>query len=83
MSDSPTTVVKHVDYVGSFEELLKVSEPPAADLTLFEVVQLPNTMALEDRFAVTVAGPYARLLAQFLVTQAELALQKDKVNPDG
>jgi hypothetical protein len=79
----PTTVVKTIDFVGTFEELLTASEPAEADLTLMDVFSLPNTKGLEERYALTIAGPHARLLAQFLVTQAEIVIGANKVKPDG
>lgn len=78
----PTTVVKQIDVITSFEALLAGTEPEAADLTRLDVYELPRTKGLQERYAITMSGPAARQLAQFVYGQAEHVFALCKKAPE-
>jgi hypothetical protein len=78
--------VQPVEYIGSFDELLKKSEPSDPKFTSICVCQLPVTPTLHQRYCTVFSGPEAAQLQQIVLgwlDQLAEHLSKKKNGPDG
>lgn len=61
------TTPKPVEYIGSFEELLRESETSDPAKTKIGVFQLPVTPMLQPRYCTVFSGPEAAQLQQLVL----------------
>jgi hypothetical protein len=67
-----------IEYISTFPELLAKSAPPDPRYTKVEGFRLPNTVQLDERYCIVVAGPEAAYVFTALVERmAEFAKTLD------
>lgn len=61
-----TVELAELQFISNMGDLLLASENATPTMTATNVFQLPATTQLQERFAMTFAGPEARVLAEMM-----------------